>query len=121
MGTVTGAVWAVTASMWVLHAICGLLQALWVLLNKTKSPDSSAVKAFQVEEKIEKKIYPISETPLPGFRNSGFKNRFAIFSLAVAVGSKGCVWAVTASLWAFKGAMGTVKGPEWDVNAICGM
>ena len=41
-----------------------------------------------------------------------FKNGFSIFSLAVAVGSKGCMWEVAAAVWAVTVLM-------WDVVALC--
>ena len=51
------------------------------------------------------------------FFNSSSKNGFAIFLWAVAVGSKGCMWAVTASAWTLTTAMGIVTGAVWAVTA----
>ena len=45
------------------------------------------------------------------------KNGFDIFSCAAAVGSKGRMWAVAASVWAFVAAMGTVTGAAQDFSA----
>ena len=57
-------------------------------------------------------------------------NYFAIFSWAVAVGTKGvlflpgavwavtvAVWAVAASMWAVTGSMWAVTDSMWDVSS----
>ena len=52
-----------------------------------------------------------------------FKNGFAIFSVAVAVGSKGglmvpgAVWAVTVYVWAVAASMWDVTVSMWAVTA----
>ena len=53
------------------------------------------------------------------------KNGFAIFSLAVAVDSKGCMWSVTAAVWAVTVlrravvAVWVVKDIIRNVNVVC--
>ena len=46
------------------------------------------------------------------------KNSFVIVSWAVVVGSKGCMWEVAASVWAFAVAMGITIGAMWDVADV---
>ena len=50
------------------------------------------------------------------------------FSWVVAVGSKGRMWSVTASVWSFEVAMGHNTGTVWSVtvsawaaHAVCGL
>ena len=76
-----------------------------------------------------------------GTKPSFEKNSFAIFSGAVAVGSKGgltvpgatcavavvvwdvaaSAWSVRASMWAFASSMSEVTASMHDVQAMCGL
>ena len=61
-------------------------------VSKTVSPLFPVEKIFypvSAYEKKWKKNYPTSEHCLPGFINGCFTNGFALFSWAVAAGSKG--------------------------------
>ena len=61
MRAVTTSMWAVATSMWTVAPYMWAIEAFKYdvqppcgLLDKPKCPDSAAVQAFQVEEKIEK-------------------------------------------------------------------
>ena len=69
MWTVAAFMWASTASIWAVAASKQDVHQLHWLLNKPKSPDSTAVQAFEVEAKKRKIVYPTAEKSLPSFRN----------------------------------------------------
>ena len=74
----TASTWAVIVSMYVVHA-------LYMLLKTEKSLRSQIPTEYRLsklKQKSEKnRVYPVSETPLPGFRNMKecFLHRSEIF------------------------------------------
>ena len=83
--------------------------------------------------RVKIQIHSLAKSP---FRMTSFrlKNGFAIFSGAIAIGSKrglmvqvavwdvaAYVWAVTASMWDVTSSMSDVTASMYDVQVLCGL